>query len=435
MIFPFSINSAADWLDLVPKYLISLEDNEFVKDKGFHQYIGSTLETYFSHSKGNFFSAIKSILTTGTEFGKYVLLESLFFARIIWRDFSQDYNIQPILTELALSQDRNYAKRAVQLSSHLEDLLLSKREDVVLDEAEETALESDDMLEDLGEETRSSRIVKSSPPPPGAALPPPSPAPSDSFKVGAKAAPSRNEIPLPASVTPPAPKPALPPSPAPMAPAPTTASEPDPEPISDPVKTTDYFEKEMKDEAPKKRKKSEKKKAKLSPAETYEEPKKGTLHTHVHYYSRMNPRKTYPFTVSVSRIAKAIKADKTHFLSGEEEKETRGEFEIPDDITKQLIVEPLIPGCLIQPTFQYFSPQPKNLPKEMTFFVTPLIESGFRATSLSGSLYVKNDLGIVLLKLELPGLTITSHRVSQVLAALGTVGGGAMPALDFMFGG
>ncbi|MHA2074229.1 MAG: hypothetical protein ACW97X_06400, partial [Candidatus Hodarchaeales archaeon] len=63
------------------------------------------------------------------------------------------------------------------------------------------------------------------------------------------------------------------------------------------------------------------------------------------------------------------------------------------------------------------------------------IETGFRATSLSGSLYVKNDLGIALLKLELPGLAITSHRVSQVLAALGTVGGGAMPALDFMFGG
>ncbi|MHA2306143.1 MAG: hypothetical protein ACXACU_12210 [Candidatus Hodarchaeales archaeon] len=433
MIFPFSINSAVDWLDLVPKYLISLEDNEFVQDKGFHQYIGSTLETYFSQSKANFFSAIKSILTTGTEYGKNVLLESLFFARIIWRDISLDYNIQPILTELALSQDRIYAKRAVQLSSHLEDLVAPKREEIVFDEAEEIAFESDDLIEDLlTEETRSKPVMKS-PPPPGAALPPPSPAPPDSVTSDAKAAPSRvkDEIPLPSSVSPPESKPAPPPSPAPVVPAPT----PTPEPELEPALTTDYFKKEMKDEAPKKRKKAEKKKEKLLPAEIYEEPEKGTLHTHVHYYSRMNPRKTYPFTVSVSRIAKAIKADKTHFLSGEEEKETRGEFEMPDDVTKQLIVEPLIPGCLIQPTFQYFSPQSKNLPKEMIFFVTPLIETGMRATSLSGSLYVKNDLGLVLLKLELPGLAITSHRVSQVLATLGTVAGGAMPALDFMFGG
>lgn len=427
MFFPFTINSAANWLDFVPKYLISLEDNNYVQDKGFHQHISSTLETYFYESKESFFTAIKSILTTGTEYGKYVMLESLLLSKKIWKELGQVYDIQPILTELALSPDRIYAKSAIKLSTHLEEFFNTNQTISALkeesEEEGEDAFDSDDILEEIFSEKTSERKMKI-PPPPGAGLPPPSPAPSVSLSSTATAGPSRSrsEIPSSPSDTPPLPKPATPKVPAP---------EEKPEPVT----TGKYIEKEIKDEAPKRKKKAKKEKSKPIPSETYEEPKKGTLHTHVHYFSRMNPRKTYPFTVSVSRIAKAIKADKTHFLSGEEETETRGEFEVPDDATKQLIVEPLIPGCLIQPTFQYFSPQPKNLPKEMTFFVTPLIEVGFRATSLSGSLYVKNDLGLVLLKLDLPRLAVTSHRVSHVLATLGTIGGGAMPALDFMFGG
>lgn len=91
-------------------------------------------------------------------------------------------------------------------------------------------------------------------------------------------------------------------------------------------------------------------------------------------------------------------------------------------------------GCLVQPIYQFVDPRPQNLPKELTFFITPLVESGFRSTSLNGSLLVKDGNEKVLLKLNLPELFVASHRVSQVAALIGTIGGGAMPAVDSLFG-
>ncbi|MFX0085734.1 MAG: hypothetical protein ACFFAU_08670 [Candidatus Hodarchaeota archaeon] len=420
MSFPFSINSAEDWLNVVPKYLLTLEDSHLLYNKGFHQYIGSNLEIYFLKASDKFFSVINSILTSGTEYGKYIVLEALLHAKSIWRYLCQEYNLQPILLELALSPDKIYTKSAVQLSSYLEELTTQLKEEESFEESEndlevlsESVLGSvlDDEVAEMPkkeiipheEALKSEEELK----PEAEPIPPPPPSAGLATKAGAPPAPTPAREPEPIL------------APTPAAPPPTVAAP----------------DKMMREEATKKRAKAKKEKPETFPLEEFVEPEKDNLHTHVHYYSRMNPRKTYPFTVSISRVAKALKADKIHFLSGETEKETRGEFEIPDDLTKQLIAEPLIPGCLIQPTFQYFSPQPKYLPKELTFFVTPLIETGFRSTALQGSLFIKNDFGIILLKLDLPDLAITTHRVSQVLATIGTIGGGAMPALDFMFGG
>ena len=447
MHFPFSIKTALNWLDFVPSYLISLENTQFVYNKEFHQYIGSKLENFFLEAPSDFFSAINSILSSGTEYGKYIMIEALISAKAIWKNLSNGYNLQPILLEMALSPDKIYTKSAVQLSSYLEESVLPKKDEESLRDRRRDILGFKDSIsrQDLDDEIpemkkegvfspeseieddddfESEEESFSAPPPAPAGIasrsaslksPPPSPA---------KQVPiSEKEISFPKPKRPstPMPSPIVEPSPPPPSPA--------------PVITAASLDSVKREEPAKKRKKEKKKKLSIEPLEEYIEPAKDTLHTHVHYYSRMNPRKTYPFSVSISRIAKELKKDKVHFLSGEEEKETRGEFEAPDDLTQQLIVEPLIPGCLIQPTFQYFSPQSKNLPKELTFFVTPLIETGLRSTALNGSLFIKNDLGLVLLKLKLPSLAITTHRMSQVLATIGTIGGGALPALDFIYEG
>ncbi len=426
MSFPFSINSAEDWLTVVPKYLLALEDSHLLYNKGFHQYIGSNLEIYFLKDSANFFSVINSILSSGTEYGKYIMIEALLQAKSIWKYLYQEYNLQPILLELALSPNKIYTKIAVQLSSYLEELTAQPKK-----EEEESFEESENDFEMLSESVLGSisddEVAEM---------------PKKEIVTHEEALKSEKELKTEVEQIPPPPlgaditTRAAAPKSVPPAPAPTREPEPILPPIPAPPPTrVAARDKLMREEAKKKRAKVKKEKPEVLPLEEFVEPRKDNLHTHVHYYSRMNPRKTYPFTVSISRVAKALKADKVHFLSGETEKETRGEFEIPDDLTKQLIVEPLIPGCLIQPTFQYFSPQPKYLPKELTFFVTPLIEAGFRSTALQGSLFVKNDLGMILLKLDLPDLAVTTHRVSQVLATIGTIGGGAMPAFDFMFGG
>jgi len=374
------------------------------------------------------------------------MIEALISAKAIWKNLSNEYNLQPILLEIALSPDKIYTKSAVQLSSYLEELIIPKKDEESLRDRRRDILGFKDSisrldLDDEIPEMKKERVLSpesevedvddfeseeesfSAPPPAPAGIatrstplksPPPSPAKQDPI--------SEKEISFPKPKRPSTPRPA-------------PIAEPSPSPPPAPVITAASLDSVKREEPTKKRKKEKKKKLSIEPLEEYIEPAKDTLHTHVHYYSRMNPRKTYPFSVSISRIAKELKKDKVHFMSGEEEKETRGEFEAPDDLTQQLIVEPLIPGCLIQPTFQYFSPQSKNLPKELTFFVTPLIETGLRSTALNGSLFVKNDLGLVLLKLKLPDLAITTHRMSQVLATIGTIGGGALPALDFIYEG
>jgi hypothetical protein len=210
----------------------------------------------------------------------------------------------------------------------------------------------------------------------------------------------------------------------PPSPAPTPTREAEPTVIRD-TEVAKKRKKAVIDEV-----KSETAADAIPPAEV---PSVDTMHTHVQYYSRMLSRKTYPLVVTLSRIAKAIAKDKSHFLSGEKEKETRGEFELTD-VTKRLVVEPLLSGCLVQPSSQFVDPRPQNLPKVLTFFVTPLVDAGIRSTPLTGSIFIKNETGTVVLKLSLPELAVTSHRVSKTATLVGTIGGGAMPALDLLFG-
>ncbi|UCE12654.1 MAG: hypothetical protein JSV04_10725 [Candidatus Heimdallarchaeota archaeon] len=429
MYFPFSLESVKSWLENVPDFLLTLPtDSKYIQNKEFHIYLASTLESFFSHAPPEFLLILHTILTEATEAGKYVLLEVLLHAKSIWSKLNEDETFQPALTELALTSDRLYSNSAKQLSSSLENIpTKSEKLEAELQEEVETVLE--DILEGAFEEISKERYEEEEAEPPvdvskremleelreirdikkTAKEEVPSPAPP--------LTPAAISEPLPPPASPPPPSAAAPPSP--PAPTPSVVSE-----------------------AAKKRKKARIVEPSIAPAEPealkgevetqFEERlKTDTIHTHVHYYSRMNSHKTYPFTVTLSRIAKKIAADKLDFFSGEREKETRGEFELAD-ISKRLVVEPLLSGCLVQPSSQFVNP--RNLPKELTFFITPLVEAGFRSTSLTGSIFVKDEQGEVLLELNLSELSVASHRVAKVAALVGTVGGGAMPAFDLLFG-
>ncbi len=400
MFYPFSLKSPTDWLNFVPPFLMNLSDEEYSTNEQFHQYLASKLQSYFPELPGQFLAAIHSLLSDATEAGKYVLIEVLLQVEVLWEVLAQDVNLQPLLTELALSTDRLYSKNASILSRHLEELQApiiprkTRTEPIVerLDFPKAEKLgdivdEEEREKESLSMEEDELFKLTSIPKPPSVA------------RAKKRSLPE-------AAASPPAPEPA----PSPMedfktlgAPAPPTPSI---------VEEKEAMKAELEEEIE-------------------EKPEGRTIHTHVHYYSRMNPRKTYPFTVTLSSLAKKIARAKAHLLSGEKERETRSEFEL-EDVTKQLMVEPLLSGCLVQPTFQFVDPQ--KLPKELTFFVTPLVEPGFRATVLNGTLYIKDELGEVIHELVLPELSVVSSRISQVAAAIGTLGGGAMPTLDFMFG-
>ncbi len=480
MFFPFSLKSAANWLEFVPDFLINLPgDSKYVDNKDFHHYLASTLEAYLAEAPAGFLSIIYSILNEATEHGKFVLIETLLFAENSWPILAQDERLQPALTELALSTDKLYSKGAASLSSKLEDLQLKRgmaemtevapqeKKEEVLDDIlggalEELAMarqairgssEHDELSRvaedeiplapsrvsepefELADEEFEEELLEPEPAVPES-LPPPSPVTRPTPTPAPKAAPPRPPAGPPAAPTP---QPTAAPAPAagapPAAPVATTKdSEAEIPPYEKDIEgLMDKMQKEMSKKARKRAPKAEA--AELpapTPALRSETVRRDTIHTHVHYYSRMNSHKTYPFTVTLSSIAIKIAADKTHLLSGEKEKETRGEFELRE-ITKRIAVEPLLSGCLVQPTSIFVDPRPQNLPKKLTFFVTPLVETGFRATSLTGAIYVRNEKGATLLKLDLPKLCVASHRVSQIAALAGMVGGGSMPALDFLF--
>ncbi|MFX0125309.1 MAG: hypothetical protein ACFFAE_16900 [Candidatus Hodarchaeota archaeon] len=432
MYFPFSLKSASNWLDFVPELLSTLpDDSKYIDNREFHNYLASTLETFFPEASDQFLLIIFTLLMEATDAGKYVLLETLLVAEGIWEELAQDETFQPLLTGLALSTDKTYSKIAATLSSKLEDLqipeaeeampeLMYEKEEEVLDE-----VELNDILEGALEEISNERL-RSEPTPEKStsnlAPIPPTPAPEP---VTAPSGPPAAPISPPVTSRA-APK-AAPPSPAAGAPSPRST------PTS--FEAADTYEIREKEVSKKRKKainevvKSEFEEKSIAPLER---PSAETMHTHVHYYSKMLSRKTYPLVVTLSRIAREIARDKSHFLSGEKEKETRGEFELPD-VTKRLIVEPLLSGCLVQPSSQYVDPRPQNLPKVLTFFVTPLVDAGFRSTPLTGSISVKDETGTVLLKLNLPELAVASHRVSKTATLIGAVGGGAMPAFDLLF--
>ncbi|MHA2243957.1 MAG: hypothetical protein ACXADY_03230 [Candidatus Hodarchaeales archaeon] len=447
MFFPFSLKSASNWIDSVPKFLLTIpEDSKYVYNKEFHLFLASTLESFFPQAPTEFLSVILTILKEATEPGKYIILETLLHAETIWKALSQAETFLPALTELALSTDKLYSKNAAFFLSKLEDLHSPRDEEETISEAmyEEKEEEVEDALEGISLEKleKETRIDRKDISPSEQHLPPSKP-----ISVATRRAPPRHPATAP-SGPPKSPKPTHTPAPAPAPastpkitpPPPPSVRAPSPMPTVATAKVADTIDSDE-EKVSRKRKKASKKEVEKEvkaqpitpPIISPETSKPETIHTHVHYYSRMNPRKTYPFTVTLSKIARKIAADKMHFLSGEEEKETRGKFELLD-VTKRLIVEPLLSGCLVQPISQFVDPRHHTLPKELTFFITPLVEAGFRSTSLNGSLFVKDEKGTVLLKLNLPKLSVASHRVAQVATLIGTIGGGAMPVTDTLFG-
>ncbi|MFX1506332.1 MAG: hypothetical protein ACFFDC_09480 [Promethearchaeota archaeon] len=450
MYFPFSLKSASNWLDFVPELLLTLpNDSKHVNNTEFHNYLASTLETFFPEASEQFLLTIFTLLTESTDAGKYVILQTLLLAEGIWEVLAQDETFQPLLTGLALSTDKIYAKSAATFSSKLEEFFIPEAEEAMpelYEKAEKEALDEaglDDILEGALEEisyeefkseaTLGRRARPRSVPSPATSAPQPVAAPKPPGTVPAASHAA-------ARTGPPAPKPASPPPVAAASAPPREATPPSPAPLPSPaptsIKAADTFEVREK-EVSKKRKKAVVKADEVGieaePLSSEESSVSSeTMHTHVHYYSKMLSRKTYPLHITLSRVARELSKDKSHFLSGEKEKETRGEFELTD-VTKRLVVEPLLSGCLVQPSSQFVDPRAQNLPKVLTFFVTPLVDAGFRTTSLTGAISVKSETGTVLLKLSLPDLAVTSHRVSKTAAIVGTVGGGIMPAFDLLF--
>ncbi len=441
MSLPFSINSARDWITNVPSFLTSLEEySDFVRNAGATSYLANTLVQVFNEAKEELLLTIYSILKESSDVGKFVMVQVLLNATNIWTDIVQSAQIKPALTALALSPDKLYTKDAIHLSQKLEemstgDIIKDKLEDSISNMIEERKMEKsapeplrDDVFGSSAPEKKKAK--RSIPPPsPEPTLPPPSPQP--------------------------APKAAPPPA------APARVSEPSPPPPSVSVGAkaagaarSRSVEKEMFDEV---EEELEAAMEEPTPAEEafddqaiedlkFEEgatPVSGTLgiapgapppksvFTHVHYFNRMNSRKTYPFTVSLSSAAKKVRARKMHILSGERETEKQAEFEL-DHLTRQIMVELLISGCLVQPNFQYVDPD--NLPVELTFYITPLVEAGYAASKIQGQLLLKNDVGIVLQNLPLSDIFVVSNRISKIAALVGAIGGGTLPALDFLFG-
>jgi hypothetical protein len=120
----------------------------------------------------------------------------------------------------------------------------------------------------------------------------------------------------------------------------------------------------------------------------------------------------------------------SNIMSGERETETQAEFEL-DTHTRQIMVEPLISGCLVQPIFQYVDPD--KLPAELTFYITPLVESGLQSTKLQGFILIKTELGTILQKLPLSDISVVNNRISKLAAIVGAIGGASLPVLDFLF--
>ena len=402
MVFPINIESPNDWLEQIPAFLSSLQpDSIYLDSFEFQSYLADKLNNFYSQYPLKFNDLIKGVLKTSTEQAIYFLIKILLLTPDLWKNFKLDDEFQPILTELALTPDKIYAKEAATLSKNIVEAEYIQKEET--EKMSEETRAFDEMKEeemDIGEpeEGAFDDILL-----------------SDSIPEPAREITKRKKAPMPAPVL----EEAHPPKPSPAPSAPSHKARA----ASPPVPPMERLEPTIKKES------------RRPDTITSEMPAGQTIHTHVHYYSRMNPRKTYPFTVTLSTLAKKLKRDKIHILTGEEESETRGKFELLD-IKSDLIIEPLLSGCLVQPTFQFFTPKPENFPGELTFYVTPLVEAGFRSTELEGILYIKDEQSNILLKLELDETRVVSSRLSQVAAILGILSGGAMPFLDtFIFGG
>ncbi|MHA2108766.1 MAG: hypothetical protein ACXABU_03515 [Candidatus Hodarchaeales archaeon] len=443
MSLPFSISSAQDWIVHVPSFLASLEEySDYVKNAGATSYLANTLVQVINEAKDEILNTIHSILKDSSTVGKFVMIQILFHASEIWTDLVEFNRIQPALTALALSPDKLFTKDAIQLSQKLESissggLLGEKAEDTLIYEAEDrefakSAPSREDFYGSLTSEKKKAK--RSAPPPspaPGMPMPTPQPAPKaspppapmveraepspppPSVSVGARAAGAARSIITEKEVFGEAEEELELAMEEPV-PAEEAAEEALEDLIKDDFKSKDIATSGSVD---------------VGSAQGVPEPK--SVFTHVHYFNRMNSRKTYPFTVSLTSAAKKVRARKMHILSGERETEKQAEFEL-DHLTRQIMVELLISGCLVQPNFQYVDPD--NLPVELTFYITPLVEAGYQASKIQGQLLLKNDVGIILQNLPLSDIFVVSNRISKIAAIIGAVGGGTLPALDFLFG-
>ncbi|MFW9777693.1 MAG: hypothetical protein ACFFE8_02485 [Candidatus Heimdallarchaeota archaeon] len=463
MIFPFSLHSPENFLDFVPSFLLSLpEDSPWIDHDEFVQYLVAKLQEYFLPSPRRFVPMILSVLENGTNAGKLMLINVLLKAVATWHFLAEQSELQALLTEMALSSDIIYSKAAAELSRKLEEILDSKTDLEFLEEtrktppkpilAKEDAEFTPDSLSSLWEESgdlpseergeeekeehfelrsRSApaRVEASSPPPSKQVIPPPQP-PSIPASVRSSGIEEKQKKSRKAPSSP---------SLAAIPEAPPTTAEPAPmddsvisissSAVGDDLAAGMPAPDELSRDKPRE-----------SDAETFVDeetieqiPSPRTIHTHLHYFSRMNPRKTYPFTVTLSAREREIMRDKSHIFSGEQETEVRDKFELVEP-TRQLHVEPLLSGCLIQPTYQRVNIESQNFPIELVFFVTPLVDPGLRSTPLNGKIYIRNERGTLLQEMTLPRLSVSSHRFGQLIASLGTLAGGTLPALDFLFG-
>ncbi|PWI48580.1 hypothetical protein CEE45_05935 [Candidatus Heimdallarchaeota archaeon B3_Heim] len=433
MSLPFSINSAQDWIGNVPSFLASLEEySDFVRNAGATSYLANTLVQILNEAKEDIFFTIYSILKESTDVGKFVMIQILFHTSEIWPDVVQFERIQPVLTALALSPDKIYTKDAIQLSQKLEAItsrgLLGEKEDEDIFEKEvdkELALSSPKPLRDdfygsvKSEKKKAKKSVPASFPSPSASKPVPKrktpPAP-----VSEKAEPLPPPLMVFSTGAPGSARSAL----SEKESLEEVEEEMEPgfeepsEAVDDLVLDDSKLKSVVSDES-------------MEVGSLQEVPASKTVFTHVHYFNRMNSRKTYPFTVSISSVSKEVRSRRMHILSGERETEKQAEFEL-DHLTRHIMVELLISGCLVQPNFQYVDPD--NLPVELTFYITPLVEAGYSASKIQGQLLLKNDLGIVLQNLPLSDIFVVSNRISKIAAIVGAVGGGTLPVLDFLFG-
>ncbi len=411
MSLPFTLNTAQEWLDNIPPFLVSLDSSsEFVSKNEIPEYLSSTLLLYFNQAPQEFGKKIIYILENASDPGKYVFLKTLLGVSEIWGDLVKIEGVYPALTELALTTDKIYSNTAINLSKKLEEVaseiyrVAAIEESIVTPVGEEFDSFDESELSEISSHTsggfgrsepkakKKSRALS----PPGTTAPKSQPLPSmmKEFK--------------------PAPPP---PSPAPSvgsaAPIPAKSSLPESAPF------------ELKDEE----KLAEPVSESISADSTVKDSKQ--IFTHVHYYSRMNSHKIYPFTVSLSSLAKKVRRQRMgNIISGEREAETQADFELGRD-TNQIMVEPLISGCLVQPTFQYVDPE--KLPAELTFYITPLVESGLQSTKLKGFLIIKSELGTILQKMPLSNISVVSNRVSKIAAIVGAIGGASLPVMDFLF--
>jgi hypothetical protein len=435
MSLPFTLNSPQEWLDKIPTFLISLNTStEYGLSNNTPVYIASKLVLYFNHSPQQFGRKIVEILTNASDTGKFVLLKILLRTSPIWADLIKTEGVQPALTELALTTDKVYSIDAIDLSKKIDENSAVGKLDIFSEESipaleeepftetkmfEESPLSS--TMSDHSDYKAKKKARISSPP--GTSEPKSQPLPS--MRKESKLEPQAPVV--------------APPAPAPESER-SVGSVPPP-PMREILTEEDAFEVEDEEEFSEVEKLSDdtlliEKKEKSEPISepfSSEIPIKDSkqIFTHVHYYNRMNSHKIYPFTVSLSSVAKKVRGMSIgNILSGEREKETQAEFEL-DAHTRQIMVEPLISGCLIQPNFQYVDPD--KLPQELTFYITPLVESGLQATRLQGFLIIKSELGDILQKLPLSDISVVSNRVSKIAAVVGAIGGASLPVLDFLF--